>query len=76
MSGLPPTVNRFHPIVWTRLACITHPIGAGVIGIFGEGPAPLAFGLPIEPMGKWVVVVSAGLSLAGLVALIALRQTK
>lgn len=38
--------------------------------------APLAFGLLIEPMGKWVVVVSAGLSLTALVALMALHQTK
>jgi predicted MFS family arabinose efflux permease len=116
-------LNRFHPIVSTRLACITHPIGACVIGIFGGGAAsafallhgagngiltiargtlplaifgpenyayrlgligapsricqalaPLAFGLLIEPMGKLVVVVSAGLSLATLVALMALHR--
>lgn len=116
-------LNRFHPIVSTRLACITHPIGACVIGIFGGGAAaafallhgagngiltiargtlplaifgpenyayrlgligapsricqalaPLAFGLLIEPMGKLVVVVSAGLSLAALVALMALHR--
>jgi MFS family permease len=115
-------LNRFHPIVSTRLACITHPIGACVIGIFGGGAAaafallhgagngiltiargtlplamfgpenyayrlgligapsricqalaPLAFGLLIEPMGRLVVVVSAGLSLAALVALMFLR---
>jgi predicted MFS family arabinose efflux permease len=118
-------LNRFHPIVSTRLACITHPIGACVIGIFGGGAAaafallhgtgngiltiargtlplaifgsenyayrlgligapsricqalaPLAFGLLLEPMGKLVVVVSAGLSLAALVALMALRRTE
>jgi hypothetical protein len=118
-------LNRFHPIVSTRLACITHPIGACVIGIFGGGAAaafallhgagngiltiargtlplaifgpenyayrlgligapsricqalaPLAFGLLIEPMGKLVVVVSAGLCLAALVALMALRRTE
>jgi len=38
--------------------------------------APLAFGLLIEPTAKWGVVASACLSLAALVALIALRQTK
>jgi predicted MFS family arabinose efflux permease len=118
-------LNRFHPIVSTRLACITHPIGACVIGIFGGGAAaafallhgagngiltiargtlplaifgpenyayrlgligapsrlcqalaPLAFGLLIEPMGRLVVVVSAGLSLAALVALMALYRSK
>lgn len=115
-------LKRFHPIVSTRLACITHPIGACVIGVFGGGAAaafallhgagngiltiargtlplaifgpenyayrlgligapsricqalaPLAFGLLIEPMGRLVVVVSAGLSLAALVALLALQ---
>ena len=118
-------LNRFHPIVSTRLACITHPIGACVIGIFGGGAAaafallhgagngiltiargtlplaifgpenyayrlgligapsricqalaPLAFGLLIEPLGKLVVVVSAGLFLAALAALLALRRTE
>ncbi len=118
-------LNRFHPIVSTRLACITHPIGACVIGLFGGGAAaafallhgagngiltiargtlplaifgpenyayrlgligapsricqalaPLGFGLLIEPMGKLVVVVSAGLSLAALVALMALRRSE
>jgi predicted MFS family arabinose efflux permease len=116
-------LNRFHPIVSTRLACITHPIGACVIGIFGGGAAaafallhgagngiltiargtlplaifgpqnyayrlgligapsricqalaPLAFGLLIDPMGRGVVVVSAGLSLSALIALIFLPQ--
>jgi predicted MFS family arabinose efflux permease len=118
-------LKRFHPIVSTRLACITHPIGACVIGIFGGGAAaafallhgagngiltiargtlplaifgpenyayrlgligapsricqalaPLAFGLLIEPMGRSVVVVSAGLCLAALISLIALHRSK
>ena len=118
-------LKRFHPIVSTRLACITHPIGACVIGIFGGGAAaafallhgagngiltiargtlplaifgpenyayrlgligapsricqalaPLAFGLLIEPMGRSVVVVSAGLCLAALIALMALHRSK
>jgi predicted MFS family arabinose efflux permease len=116
-------LNRFHPIVSSRLACITHPLGACVIGIFGGGAAaafallhgagngiltiargtlplaifgpenyayrlgligapsricqalaPLAFGLLIEPMGRLVVVVSAGLSLMALLCLMALRR--
>ena len=118
-------LKRFHPIVSTRLACITHPIGACVIGIFGGGAAaafallhgagngiltiargtlplaifgpenyayrlgligapsricqalaPVAFGLLIEPMGRSVVVVSAGLCLAALIALMALHRSK
>jgi predicted MFS family arabinose efflux permease len=116
-------LSRFHPIVSARLACITHPIGACVIGIFGGGAAaafallhgagngiltiargtlplavfghenyayrlgligapsricqalaPLAFGLLIEPMGRLVVVVSASLSLAALIALMSCGQ--
>ncbi|HTI88654.1 MAG TPA: MFS transporter [Alphaproteobacteria bacterium] len=115
-------LGRFHPLVSTRLACITHPIGACVIGLFGGGAAaafallhgagngiltiargtlplavfgpknyayrlgligapsriaqalaPLGFGLLIEPLGRGVVVVSAGLSLSALVALMLLR---
>ena len=115
-------LNRFHPIVSTRFACITHPIGACVIGVFGGGAAaafallhgagngiltiargtlplaifgpenyayrlgligapsricqalaPVAFGLLIEPMGRLVVVVSAGLCVAALIALMAVQ---
>jgi MFS family permease len=111
-------LNRFHPLVSTRLACLTHPIGACVIALFGGGAAaafallhgagngiltiargtlplaifgpenyayrlgligapsriaqalaPLAFGLLIDPLGKSVVMVSAGLSLSALIAL-------
>jgi hypothetical protein len=32
-------LNHFHPIVSTRLAWITHPIGACILGIFGGGAA-------------------------------------
>jgi MFS family permease len=115
-------LGRFHPLVSTRLACITHPIGAAVIGVLGAGAAaafallhgagngiltiargtlplaifgpenyayrlgligapsriaqalaPVAFGLLIEPLGRGVVVVSAGLSLSALIALMLLR---
>ncbi|WP_407152331.1 MFS transporter [Bradyrhizobium sp. ORS 86] len=118
-------LRRVHPLVSTRLACITHPIGACVIGVFGGGAAaafallhgagngiltiargtlplaifgpenyayrlgligapsricqalaPLAFGLLIEPMGRMVVAVSAGLSLAALVALMLLPRSR
>lgn len=118
-------LGRFHPLVSTRLACITHPIGACVIGIFGGGAAaafallhgagngiltiargtlplaifgpenyayrlgligapsriaqalaPLAFGLLLEPLGRGVVLVSAGLSLSALIALILLPHTR
>lgn len=115
-------LGRFHPLVSTRLACITHPMGACVIGLFGGGAAaafallhgagngiltiargtlplaifgpenyayrlgligapsriaqalaPVAIGLLIEPLGRGIVVVSAGLSLSALIALMLLR---
>ena len=116
--------GRFHPLVTTRLACLTHPIGAAVIGIFGGGAAaafallhgagngiltiargtlplaifgpenyayrlgligapsriaqaiaPVLFGVLIGPLGKGVVIVSAGFSLAALGALLLLPRS-
>jgi MFS family permease len=32
-------LSRYHPLVSSRLACITHPIGAAIVGIFGGGAA-------------------------------------
>jgi len=115
--------SRYHPLVSTRLACITHPIGAAIFAVIGGaassvfaitfglgngiltiargtlplaifGPkdygyrlgligaparmaqaiAPLAFGLLIDAMGDWVLIVSSALSLSALVALCLLRQ--
>src|SRR5215510_14343551 len=34
-------LSRYHPLVSTRLACITHPIGAVIVGIFGGAAASL-----------------------------------
>ena len=114
-------LSRFHPLVSTRIACLTHPLGVAVIGIFGGGAAaafallhgagngiltiargtlplaifgpvnyayrlgvmgapsricqalaPLAFGLLIEPLGRGILVVSAGLTLSALAALMLL----
>jgi MFS family permease len=115
-------LKRFHPLASARLACITHPLGACVIGLFGGGAAaaftllhgagngiltiargtlplaifgpenyayrlgvigapsrvcqafaPLLFGFLIDGLGRAVVVVSAGLSLSALAALLALK---
>jgi MFS family permease len=117
-------LSRFHPLLSTRLACIAHPIGACVIGIFGgagaaafallhgagngiltiargtlplaifgsenyayrlgligapsricQALAPLGFGLLIDSLGRSIVIVSAGLSLSALVALMGLPQS-
>src|SRR4051812_5333863 len=32
-------LSRFHPLVSTKLACLTHPIGAVVLGLAGGGAA-------------------------------------
>ena len=31
--------SRYHPLVSTRLACLTHPIGAAILGLAGGGAA-------------------------------------
>src|ERR1700712_5340219 len=37
-------LSRFHPLVSTRIACVTHPLGAVVIAVAGGG-ASIAFAL-------------------------------
>jgi MFS family permease len=32
-------LSRYHPLVSTKLACITHPIGAAILGVAGGGAA-------------------------------------
>ena len=32
-------LSRFHPLFSTRLSCVTHPIGAAIVGVFGGGYA-------------------------------------
>jgi len=117
-------LERLHPLVSTRLACVTHPIGAAVLVVFGGGAAaafallhgagngiltiargtlplvifgpenyayrlgligapsriaqalaPVLFGLLIEPLGRGVVIASAGFSLAALGALLLLAKS-
>ena len=116
-------LSRYHPLLSTRLACLTHPIGAVILALWGGGAAgvfaifhgagngiltiargtlplaifgpqnygyrlgmigaparmaqaiaPLAFGLLIDSMGSRILIVSSALSLAALLALLALRQ--
>ena len=116
-------LSRYHPLLSTRLACLTHPIGAAILALAGGGAAsvfaiffglgngiltiargtlplaifgpqnygyrlgiigaparmaqaaaPLAFGLLIDSMGSWVLIVTSALSLSALVALSLLRQ--
>jgi predicted MFS family arabinose efflux permease len=51
-------LSRFHPMVSTRLACLTHPIGACVIGIFGGGAAA-AFAL-LHGAGNGILTIARG----------------
>ncbi len=51
-------LGRFHPLFSTRLACLTHPIGACVIGIFG-GPAAAAFAL-LHGAGNGLLTIARG----------------
>jgi predicted MFS family arabinose efflux permease len=52
------TLSRFHPLFSTRLACVTHPIGACVIGIFGGGAAA-AFAL-LHGAGNGILTIARG----------------
>jgi predicted MFS family arabinose efflux permease len=51
-------LSRFHPLFSTRLACITHPIGACVIGFFGGGAAA-AFAL-LHGAGNGILTIARG----------------
>jgi predicted MFS family arabinose efflux permease len=117
-------LSRYHPLISTRLACMTHPIGAAILALAGGGAAsvfaifhgagngiltiargtlplaifgpenyayrlgligapsriaqaiaPVLFGVLIGPLGKGVVIVSAGFSLAALGALLLLPRS-
>jgi hypothetical protein len=52
------TLSRFHPLFSTRLACVTHPIGACVIAIFGGGAAA-AFTL-LHGAGNGILTIARG----------------
>jgi predicted MFS family arabinose efflux permease len=51
-------LSRFSPLVSTRLACVTHPIGACVIGLFGGGAAA-AFAL-LHGAGNGILTIARG----------------
>jgi hypothetical protein len=52
------TLSRFHPLFSTRLACITHPIGALVIGVLGGG-ASAGFAL-LHGAGNGILTIARG----------------
>lgn len=51
-------LSRFHPLISSRLACITHPIGACVIGVSGGGAAA-AFAL-LHGAGNGILTIARG----------------
>jgi len=51
-------LSRFHPILSARIACITNPIGVGVIAIFGGVAAP-AFAL-LYGAGNGILTIARG----------------
>jgi predicted MFS family arabinose efflux permease len=51
-------LGRFHPLISTRLACLTHPVGAAVICLFGGGAAA-AFTL-LHGAGNGILTIARG----------------
>jgi hypothetical protein len=51
-------LSRFHPLWSTRLACVTHPIGAAVVAIFGAAGAT-AFAL-LHGSGNGILTIARG----------------
>lgn len=51
-------LSRYHPIVSTRLACVTHPIGAAVMALVG-GPAAIAFAI-FHGTGNGILTIARG----------------
>ena len=51
-------LSRFHPLLSTRLACVTHPIGAAIVAIFG-GAAASAFAL-FHGSGNGILTIARG----------------
>ena len=51
-------LSRFHPLVSTKLACLTHPIGAAVLGLAGGGAAS-AFAI-FHGTGNGILTIARG----------------
>jgi hypothetical protein len=51
-------LNRYHPLLSTRLACLTHPIGAAIIGLAG-GAAASAFAI-FHGTGNGILTIARG----------------
>ncbi|MBR0695905.1 MFS transporter [Bradyrhizobium lablabi] len=51
-------LSRYHPLVSTRLACLTHPIGAAIVGVIGGGAASV-FAV-FHGAGNGILTISRG----------------
>src|SRR6185437_10481505 len=51
-------LSRYHPLVSTRLACLTHPIGAAIFAVVG-GPAAGAFAI-FFGLGNGILTIARG----------------
>ncbi|OCK56669.1 MFS transporter [Bradyrhizobium sp. LMTR 3] len=51
-------LSRYHPLVSTRLACTTHPIGAAILGLAGGGAASV-FAL-FHGSGNGILTIARG----------------
>jgi MFS family permease len=51
-------LSRYHPLVSTRLACLTHPIGAVILGLAGGGAASV-FAL-FHGAGNGILTIARG----------------
>jgi hypothetical protein len=51
-------LSRYHPLVSTRLACLTHPIGAAILAVAGGGAAS-AFAI-FHGTGNGILTIARG----------------
>ena len=51
-------LSRFHPLVSTRIACVTHPIGAAIMALVG-GPAAILFAI-FYGTGNGILTIARG----------------
>src|SRR5207244_3621928 len=51
-------LSRYHPLLSTRLACLTHPIGAAIVALMGGGAASL-FAI-CHGTGNGILTISRG----------------
>src|SRR5882757_8527842 len=51
-------LSRYHPLLSTRLACLTHPIGAAIVGVAGGGAASV-FAI-FHGAGNGILTISRG----------------